>query len=31
MIWNKKIKQRVFDKRDEARIAQAKGALAGDW
>ena len=25
MIWNKKVKQWRFDKRDEARIAQAKG------
>ena len=31
LIRGKKIKQWVFYKRDEARIARAKEALAGDW
>jgi len=31
LIKGKKIKQWVFYRRDEDRIAQAKQALAGDW
>ena len=31
LVSGKKIKQWVFYKRDEDRIAQAKEALSGDW
>ena len=31
LVSSKKIKQWVFYKRDEDRIARAKEALAGDW
>ena len=31
LVRGKKIKQWVFYKRDEDRIAQAKEALSGDW
>jgi DNA-binding transcriptional ArsR family regulator len=31
LIRGKKIRQWVFYQRDEARITQAKEALAGDW
>lgn len=31
LVQGKKIKQWVFYKRDEERIARAKEALAGDW
>jgi len=31
LVRGKKIKQWVFYKRDEERIAQAKEELAGDW
>ena len=31
LIRGKKIKQWVFYKRDEDRIARAKETLAGDW
>jgi DNA-binding transcriptional ArsR family regulator len=31
LVQGKKIKQWVFYKRDEERIALAKEALAGDW